>query len=54
MTVLMKFLGVIGIVICAAALIAIPQIQYRKHKETYFLEVEDWQKCKEMRASGIK
>lgn len=54
MTVIMKYLGVFGIVICAAALIAIPQIQYRKHKETYFLEVEDWQKCKEMRAGGIK
>ncbi len=54
MTVIMKYLGVFGIVICAVALIAIPQIQYRKHKETYFLEVEDWQKCKEMRANGIK
>ena len=54
MTVLMKYLGYVGLILCIAGLIAIPQIQYRKHKETYFLEVEDWQKCKEMRANGIK
>ena len=54
MTIVMKYLGYIGLVICIVALAAIPQIQYRKHKETYFLEVEDWQKCKEMRANGIK
>ena len=54
MTVLMKYLGYVGLILCIVGLIAIPQIQYRKHKETYFLEVEDWQKCKEMRANGIK
>lgn len=53
MTGLMKFLSYGGLVICVIALIAIPQIQYRKHKETYFLEVEDWEKCKEMRKNGI-
>ena len=54
MTVLMKYLGYVGLILCIVGLVAIPQIQYRKHKETYFLEVEDWQKCKEMRANGIK
>jgi PTS system ascorbate-specific IIC component len=54
MTVVMKYLSYAGIVLCAVTLIAIPQIQYRKHKQTYFLEVEDWEKCKEMRADGIK
>lgn len=54
MTAVMKYLSYAGIALCAVALIAIPQIQYRKHKETYFLEVEDWEKCKEMRADGIK
>ena len=53
MTGLMKFLSYGGLVVCVIALLAIPQIQYRKHKETYFLEVEDWQKCKEMRKNGI-
>lgn len=54
MTAVMKYLSYAGIALCVVALIAIPQIQYRKHKETYFLEVEDWEKCKEMRADGIK
>ena len=54
MTVLMKYLSFAGLAICIVALLAIPQIQYRKHKKTYFLEVEDWEKCKEMRAEGIK
>lgn len=54
MTVLMKYLGYAGLALCIVGLIAIPQIQYRKHKDTYFLEVEDWQKCKEMRANGTK
>lgn len=54
MTGLMKFLSYGGLVVCVVALLALPQWQYFKHKETYFLEVEDWQKCKEMRANGIK
>lgn len=54
MTVIMKYLGYAGIAICVIALLAIPQLQYRAHKKTYFLEVEDWDKCKEMRSQGIK
>lgn len=49
MTGLMKFLSFGGLAIAALALIAIPQLQYRAHKDTYFLEVEDYQKCKEIR-----
>ena len=49
MTGLMKFLSYGGLAICVIGLIAIPQLQYRKHKDTYFIEVEDYQKCKEIR-----
>ncbi|MFC2629315.1 MAG: PTS ascorbate transporter subunit IIC [Lancefieldella rimae] len=50
MTGVMKYLSYAGLVIVAIALIAIPQLQYRAHKDTYFMEVEDYQKCKEIRA----
>ena len=49
-TVLMKSLSYAGLVIVVAALVAIPQLQYRKHKDTYFLETEDYEKCKEIRS----
>lgn len=52
MTGLMKYLSYAGLAICVVALIAIPQLQYLKHKKTYFMEVEDYQKCKEMREQG--
>ena len=54
MTGVMKFLSYAGLAIVIVALIAVPQIQYLRHKQTYFMEVEDWEKCKEMRANGIK
>lgn len=41
-TVIMKFAGVIGIVIVAVILLAIPQWQYRQNPEGYFLIVEDY------------
>lgn len=50
MTVLMKYLGYVGLAICIIALLAIPQLQYRAHKKTYFMEVEDWEQCKKIRA----
>ncbi len=50
MTVIMKYLGYAGIAICVVALVAIPQLQYRAHKDTYFMEVEDWEQCKKVRA----
>lgn len=41
-TVIMKYAGFIGIGIVVIILILIPQIQYRKHPETYFLITEDY------------
>lgn len=41
-TVLMKFAGYIGVVLVVLILIAIPQIQYRRHPDTYFLITEDY------------
>ena len=38
----MKFAGYIGIAIVIIILLAIPQIQYRKHPDTYFLITEDY------------
>lgn len=39
-TVIMKFAGYFGIAIIIV-LLAIPQLQYRSHPDTYFLVVED-------------
>lgn len=39
---LQKYLGIIGYVIGVVALLAIPQLQYRKDPEHYFEVVEDW------------
>lgn len=41
-TVIMKFAGYFGIGIVVLILLAIPQLQYRKHPETYFLITEDY------------
>lgn len=43
-TVIMKFGGYIGVAIVVVALLAIPQLQYRKNPETYFLIVDDYEK----------
>lgn len=51
-TALMKYLSYAGLVIVIAVLVAIPQFQYRKHKDTYFLETEDYEKCKEIRSKN--
>ncbi len=48
-TVLMKYLSYVGLALVIIILVAIPQIQYRLKKDTYFLETEDWEKCKEVR-----
>lgn len=42
-TVLMKFLGYAGIGLVILILVMIPQIQYRKNKDTYFLIAEDYE-----------
>lgn len=49
MTVVMKFLGVIGIVVIAVVLLAIPQIEYKRDKEGYFLITEDYEAYKELK-----
>ncbi len=49
-TVVMKYLSYAGLALVVVALIAIPQIQYRLKKDTYFLETEDWEECKRVRA----
>lgn len=54
MTGVMKTLSYFGLAIVIIALIAIPQLQYRAHKKTYFMEVEDFQACKEARQRGIR
>lgn len=54
MTGVMKTLSYFGLAIVIIALIAIPQLQYRAHKETYFMEVEDFQACKEARQRGVR
>lgn len=55
-TVIMKFLGYFGVAIVVLILLAIPQLQYRKHPDTYFLITEDYdaylEKKKEKEAQG--
>ncbi|KAA9297495.1 MULTISPECIES: PTS ascorbate transporter subunit IIC [Aerococcus] len=46
-TIIMKFLGYAGIAVVIAILFAIPQLQYRKNPEGYFMEVEDYEQYKE-------
>lgn len=41
-TVIMKFAGYIGVAIVVIILLAIPQLQYRSHPDTYFLITEDY------------
>lgn len=50
MTAVMKFLSYAGVVIVAVVLLAIPQIQYRKDKEGYFMMTEDYEAYKELKA----
>lgn len=49
-TVVMTYLSYVGLALVIIALIAIPQIQYQMNKKTYFLETEDWEECKRIRA----
>jgi PTS system ascorbate-specific IIC component len=46
--VILKNLGVIGIGLICLVLVLIPQIQYLKNKDTYFLVVENFEKYKEV------
>lgn len=49
MTAVMKYLSYAGVAIVAIALLAIPQIQYRKDKKGYFMMTEDYEAYKEMK-----
>ena len=46
-TVIMKYLGYIGVALVAVILLAIPQIEYRMDPEGYFLITEDYEAYKE-------
>lgn len=47
--VIMKFAGFIGIALIVIFLLAIPQLQYRRDPEGYFMIVEDYDKYREMK-----
>lgn len=51
MTVMMKYLSWAGVIICVAALLALPQIEYLKDKKGYFLITEDYEAYKEYKQS---
>lgn len=46
-TIIMKVLGVVGIAVVVIILLAIPQLQYRKNPEGYFLIVDDYEAYQE-------
>lgn len=46
-TVILKYLGYFGVVVVAAILLLIPQLEYRKDPKNYFLMVEDYDAYKE-------
>jgi PTS system ascorbate-specific IIC component len=49
-TVIMKYAGYIGFAVCCIFLVIIPQLQYRKDKERYFLVTEDYNAYKAKKA----
>ncbi len=51
MTVMMKYLSWAGVIICVAALLVLPQIEYLKDKKGYFLITEDYEAYKEYKQS---
>jgi len=50
MTGVMKVLSYVGVAFVVIALAIIPQLQYKKDKEGYFMITEDYEKYKEMKA----
>ena len=46
----MKYLSYAGLAVVAIVLFIIPQIQYLKDKEGYFLMTEDYEAYKELKA----
>jgi PTS system ascorbate-specific IIC component len=51
-TVIMKSLSYVGVAIVVIALIIIPQLQYRKDKENYFLITDDYEAYKAKKAAN--
>ena len=51
-TVLMKYLSYIGVGLIVVILVLIPQLEYMKDKENYFLITEDYEEYK--RRKNIK
>ena len=45
-TVIMKFASYVGVVLVAVGLLIIPQLQYRKDPEGYFMIVADYEQYK--------
>lgn len=54
MTAVMKYLSYAGVAIVAVALLAIPQIQYRRDKKGYFMMTEDYEAYKEMKEQNAE
>ena len=50
-TVIMRFLGYFGVAIVVVALLALPQLEYRKDPKAYFLITEDYEAYKEYMAA---
>ena len=53
-TILLKYLGYVGVAIAAIGLLALPQIEYARDKKGYFLITEDYEAYKEYMASKRK
>lgn len=53
MTAVMKYLSYAGIAIVVLALLIIPQIQYRKDKDGYFLMTENYEEYKKLKAKKV-
>lgn len=53
-TIVMKYLSYVGIVLVVVGLLVIPQLQYRKDKEGYFLMTKDWEAYKELKKKQAK
>lgn len=46
---IMKYIGYAGVALIAIGMLAIPQIQYRRNKDTYFLVTDDYQAYKKLK-----
>ena len=47
---LLKYAGVIGVVIVLVIALGLPWVQYFMHKDTYYLATEDWEEYKKVKA----